>query len=233
MNRLNLSLLISAFLFANLANANDGLDSPDRFVMSNQLPNVTFSPPGFDDNDNAEIVLQGYYMNTCYQSGPTSYRVDAEKKEIVIENQAYYDSSCLCLSVLVPYTKTVHLGKVPAGEYALKFQDDKGALHQFGNLGIAVADNTSGPDDFIYAPVDDVVIESNGSTSVKLKGEFTSDCMKIKEVKVMKRTSEVVEVLPLMEVSDGDDCGFKPRPYETSVDLGKLGKTKADRKSVV
>ena len=54
-----------------------------------QLPENVFSPMGFDDNDNAQIVLYGNLPDTCHKAGSVRYRVDKQRKTIFIRNEVY------------------------------------------------------------------------------------------------------------------------------------------------
>jgi hypothetical protein len=87
-------------------------------------------------------------------------------------------------------------------------------------LAIKEASN-SGPDDFLYAPVDSVRVdheEVEGEFSATLQGRFTNTCMKIDDVKIIGDSKSLV-ALPVMKMISGDNCRDQEVPFSWKVDL--------------
>lgn len=186
------------------------------------IPQDTFIPPGFDDNDSSQIMIAGNFPNTCYRAVPPTYEVDLAKKKILITNNAHLYPGCWCAPVQVPYLHTINLGILPVGQYEVLEQDNKNTLHAKGSLEVSESKSPS-PDEFEYAPVQDVFMEDPNSTSfdpiLVIRGRFESDCMRLKEVKVLYRTSHLIEVLPISTMDTGRTCNPAKVPFETKIKL--------------
>jgi hypothetical protein len=167
-----------------------------------------FSPFGFDDNDNAEVVLHGTFPNTCYKTGPVEGRVDTAAGVIFVRAQAYrYRGGCA--QVLVPFTQSVKLGTVPAGTYRVVVEDRPGSTTT--PLTVAQA-RTPGADDYLYAPVAQVALDKrdDGTYAVRLEGEWPFmfiGCMVMREVRAYLSPGNALVVMPIAElVDDGEQC---------------------------
>jgi hypothetical protein len=184
------------------------------------VPERTFIPPGFDDNDQSQIVVSGNLINTCYRIGPTTAKVDPISKTISIAQTAYFFEGSWCLQVLVPYVEIIDLGLLPAGNYRIFSTDQHGKEHPGGKLPIAVS-TTAAADDLLYASVDQAYLDTSvaGAPTLVLSGTLPGDCMAIQEVRVLYRAENVIEVLPILEIKSGATCQQKPRPFEARVQL--------------
>lgn len=225
------AISIAAMVFAGGVNGVTYAESDRSVILPdvvNMMPRWVFSPAGFDNNDNAQIVLHSEYPNTCYKVGPTTHVVDPDAGKITIRDSAYFYDGFYCLMMLVPYQKTVDLGPVPAGTYDVVVEDEDGSPVRSGRLKVGVSTN-SGPDDHLYAAVSGVWVEQkkSGSVTLKLKGEFTDSCMSLKEVRTLSGGNRITVVLPIAEMADRDDCGPTRRPFEKIVELKGLEKGKA------
>ena len=197
--------------------ASSPLPKPERVVLHAKH---FFMPPGFDNNDNAQLILNGMLPNTCYKSANAKVEVDETSKRIVVTPQAFFYPGSWCLQVLVPYTQTVDLGVLQTGDYTVVEMDERGAGLTRGTLPVAQA-RTSAPDDFLYAPIKAARIERQGaSQNLILSGQLSS-CMRIKELKVLARIPNLIEVLPIVE-EDGTNCSGTPRSFEQMVSLPDL-----------
>ncbi len=184
------------------------------------LPKRIFVPIGFDDNDNSQVVLDGFYPNTCFTVGTTSLEIDHEKREIKIDSHTIYIPGAVCLDVLVPYTVTVDLGLLRVGTYSVLAKPEVGNYVFFKNLPVEQA-KVQGPDNFLYAPVSAISFQQDSTTfaaTISLKGEFTSTCMKLEGVKILRPAKDLVELLPVAKM-EGTDCKRRAVPFETSVKI--------------
>ena len=184
-------------------------------------PTAFFVPVGFDDNDDAVVVVDGYLPDTCYRLRPAEVTVDLAKKRIVVQPKATRFPG-LCLDVTVPYSTVVHLGVVPDGSYTVTTKQEKAVER----LDVKKA-TIQAPDDYLYAPVDSLQVQilSGGKMRASLMGRFTNTCLKIKEVKLIN-SGKSLEALPIMQQLDkaegGGACENKEIPFEYKLDLPLL-----------
>jgi hypothetical protein len=179
-----------------------------------------FAPPGFDSNDVAQIVVHGDYRDTCYRSAPPEVTIDREHRMITVAPKAYLRSGCWCAPVLVSFTQPVELGMLAAGKYRVVEFDGRGKVLHETSLSIA-ADDSVGPDNFLYAPVKNVqVIQVGADRELLMSGTFSSECMELQEIKALHRTANVIEVLPITSYKSGSNCdNTRQRPFEARVKL--------------
>src|SRR5690606_19009749 len=109
-----------------------------------------YVPQGFDNNDRTQIVIEGYFPNSCYRVGPNRAFKNA-KGEIEISQTAYVYKG-ICLMMIVPYQQTINIGVLEtAGEYKIV---DTLSRKGLGVMPVAVS-KSSGPDDYFYASIND------------------------------------------------------------------------------
>ena len=200
-------LLISvvAMVLLSPAAQSSDLEKPNTVDM---LPSFVYSPVGFDDNDNAQIVFEGFYPNTCYRAGLTYYNVDQEKKVIKIINQAYFHPKSVCAMVIIPYKKVINLGLLKEGKYSVQFRSDESGqekYYQLSNLQVVQAGGM-GQDNFLYLPIESAYIvknHSDGYPRVVVKGHFKTSCMSFDKAVVQNpRGSNTLVVLPIAKLSN-------------------------------
>jgi hypothetical protein len=185
-----------------------------------------FLPTGFDSNDNVQIVFTGNLMDTCYKAAPAKVDVNLSDRVISLTPQAYHYTQGWCLRVLVPYTQTADLGILPAGTYQVVTKDLFGNATRTKTLTVGVA-NSANPDEFLYMPVKNaVVVPKPDAPSVVLVGSYPNSCMFLQNVRVIHRSSDVVEVLPVAGYRPGI-CMGSPRPFSIKVPLPKLERGQA------
>jgi hypothetical protein len=202
-------LLTSAIALAPNANA-DGFPKPT--LVNVPLEHV-FMPSGFDDNDNAQIVIHGEFPSTCYKAAKPQVRVDRKSHTIAISARAYVYTGCFCAEVMVPFSQTIDLGVLGDGEQRIVELDDKGKLRKerFMNISRSMS---SAPDDFLYAPVKQVIVDRTVSPAgLILTGTFPNDCMTLGKVKVLTRKKDIIEVLPIADYAENRKCKAVSRPF--------------------
>lgn len=199
------SPLIASFALALLFPSVAALASPE---MRPSPVSKILIPNGFDDNDNVEIVLQGYYRNTCSKVGPTSYTVDYETKIITITANSYMYDTLFCAQVITPFLQVVKVGVMPEGEYSVRLSHDT-TLTQAVTIKHRT---TESPDDYLYAPVEEVRLDVDGATgrqSLLIKGTFPlllHGCWIIREIRVGRDPADVIVVQPISEIIDNPEC---------------------------
>ena len=210
--------LLSVFLAVfTLAGARASEDTSPELVS---IPLAkAFVPIGFDDNDHVQVVVTGEFPDTCYKLGPVTAKKTASGIEIL--QQAYRHNGG-CLDMMVSFSQVVDLDLLKAGDYEIK---DSASGKTIGKLPITVAKAPS-PDDYLYAPVEEVmVLEERGGKgpTLYLTGNFPSNRMQIKEVRV-QRYNDVVVVQPIMQIvaSAGEGRAAAHPRFEVKQSLSNL-----------
>ncbi len=210
MKKIGIVLMAAAFLgspFAAVAGIQEVI----------QLPQHVFIPGGFDNNDQVEIILHGRFSGTCYQAGRTSVQVSGDN--IVIRNTSYFNPDVPCLKMFIPWTSTVHVGALKAGNYHVYVQKSETAVGIVGELPVKMSISAS-IDDYLYAHVDSaqVSLDERSVPTITLSGTFGMSCMYIREVKLIQDTPDVVSVLPIVDFDRSKPCAvIAPFPYQTTV----------------
>ena len=174
-----------------------------------------FSPIGFDDNDEATVVLDGYLPSGCYRLVQPEVVVDQETKRVTITPKArFFDHPCI--EALVPYWQEIHLGILPIGDY--KVVVPSSSIQEAMKI---VEAPSAGPDDYLYAAIDAAAVDKQDDSdgySIKMQGRFTNTCMVLTEIRVID-TGRTINVLPIMTMEDRDDCKPTEIPFRRMVDL--------------
>ncbi len=176
-----------------------------------------YIPMGFDSNDRIQFVVEGSLPDTCYRLGPTEIQYDETTKKVAVQQRAYLYRNQNCMQVLIPFNKTIELGLLKDGNY--KITDGKSGEY-LGTLPVAsAAPNDEGPDDYFYAIVEDAHLGvTEGQRGVVIRGLLPSACWKIKEMKVLVESENVITILPIMEYA-ARDCAPITIPLLTTVSL--------------
>ncbi len=83
-----------------------------------------FIPSGFDSNSDTFVVASGLFPNGCYRWKESSVEhTSANVHEIKATATV---SQGMCLMVLVPFTKEIHLGKLAVGTHAVRMLNGDG-----------------------------------------------------------------------------------------------------------
>ena len=184
------------------------------------VPSMVFAPTGFDQNDNAQIVSLGYLPNTCYKTGKTSYSINHTEKHLEINFQGTVRMDGICLMVQVPYTQEINLGRLPEGNYEVYFVSALGERVKMAVLNIAKTEN-SNIDEQLYMPITDAFLENtqNAQPVLHLLGTVTNSCLRFKEVKMIQKTTSVLEVLPLAEFVEEGHCRTIQKRFELKIPI--------------
>jgi hypothetical protein len=185
-------------------------------------PEDVFIPDGFDNNDRAEIVLHGYFSNTCYRASHATAQINGDK--IVLKNMAYYEDDAPCMEMMIPWTTSVSVGVLKAGSYHVFVHQDATALKAVGSLPVAVA-TTKSIDEHLYAYVKGVTVKQTGSRadSITITGSFSTTCLYIKDVIIEQTKADVISVLPLLAVDANKVCAnvFIAIPFKKTVKINR------------
>ncbi len=175
---------------------------------------TVYIPGGFDDNDRSQVVIEGILANSCYKVGPQKYKVNKTTHTIFLEQWAYQYSG-MCLQMIIPFMEVFDLGIHPEANYDIVDAKSKTVL---GSMPIR-ASNNSGPDDYLYAHVNDARVEGN---QVVVEGIHTNSCLSVDEVRVLKDSKNVVAVLPIAKNVDNGNCEAGRYPFRATASLPEL-----------
>ncbi len=161
-----------------------------------------FVPVGFDDNDEAIAVLDGFLPSSCYKLDVAKVDIDEASGKILIDQLARkYPGPCAM--ALVPFTNTVTLGVLPVGKFSVSTR--AGALSE----ELKVSEATSmGPDDFLYAPIDSILVHQAVGTNqyfANMAVRLTSSCMKWVDYEFHDHGKSMI-IQPKIEIIDRPVC---------------------------
>ncbi|MDR3608339.1 MAG: hypothetical protein P4M08_13295 [Oligoflexia bacterium] len=182
-----------------------------------------FVPPGFDNNDNVQVILRSNVPNTCYKiSNPISH-VDLATQTIYVAAQGFRTAGEFCGEIFIVFNQTVNLGRLPSGDYKVVQIKPDGTEGTQAELTVATAKPTW-TEDNLYASVDQAFVDtSTGTPVVRLVGTLPSPCFAMQEIHVLHRAAHIVEVLPVMAPVTTQDqmasCSGKPVPFDVTETL--------------
>jgi len=176
-------------------------------TIVNAALHTSYLPDGFDNNDQTEFMVEGTLSNTCYKAGPHDWNIDKASKEITVFSHAYF-YNILCLQMVFDYSLPINAGILAAGDYKVKDGASGIALGQFK---VNVSKN-DGPDDKLYAPVQDATIDRNAGT-VTLTGSFKQGCYRFKSIDVTQNSKNVILVTPVID-EENLDCDIGNYAFE-------------------
>lgn len=196
----------SALLFASIALASNqpAIENAAKYV------DKVFIPMGFDDNDNVEVIISGHLPNTCYRAGQAKYTIDEEKKSIVLDATVfnYSKANNVCFEVMTPFMFKVSVGILNSGKYNVVLKTPNPSQRKVETLDVTKS-NSPQPDDYLYAPVQNIsgVQVSEDQIKVSLEGTFPYmlvGCMVMKDVMIHTKDGVVV-VQPIAELISSDE----------------------------
>jgi hypothetical protein len=172
-----------------------------------------FVPKGFDDNDQVQVVIDGWLNNSCESATTAKVNINHETREVEVLPMGVRKEG-VCAQMRRRFNLTAAIGILPAADYRVYAND------RMMDESLSVAEsNSSGPDDFSYAEIDRVTVDyapdrndalMDSRWSVILEGRLTSTCQKLKEIRVVD-SSDTIEVLPITS-DNGTEC----RPISSS-----------------
>lgn len=83
-----------------------------------------YIPAGFDSYSDAYVIVNGVFQNGCYRWKKADV-TDLDTTSHVIKSIATVNQG-MCLMVLVPFQKEIHLGKLQSGKHHLRFVNGDG-----------------------------------------------------------------------------------------------------------
>lgn len=196
------------------------------FANPTEIPSPVdkvFVPQGFDDNDNAEIVLHGEFPNTCYQVGRTVSKVDEKNHEISVWAISLRYPGENCKEVKVPFIQSVKIGVLSRGDYKVVV---KGADSIVSALAIAPR-HVEAPEDFLYAPVASAALANTpdgARQTLTLNGYYPHmfvGCMVIDEIRTSLTPDNVLVVQPIAKIVEDNTDTCQKQASDKSFQLSK------------
>ena len=121
--RTGMIALMAVMMFGGVAFAAEQAPVTREQVVS---INDAFIPSNFDTASDAFVVINGLFPNGCYRfKAATVSHIGASLHEV---RALATVSQGMCLMVLVPFSKEVQLGKLSAGEHAVRFMNGDGTF---------------------------------------------------------------------------------------------------------
>lgn len=117
-NILAIAVVIAGLFGVSMANA--AVDQKEVQVGFSDA----FIPGGFDTNSDVFVVASGLFPNGCYRWNDSKVNhLDSRTHEISASASV---SQGMCIMVLVPFTKEIHLGKLEQGVHAVRLLNGDG-----------------------------------------------------------------------------------------------------------
>jgi len=172
-----------------------------------------YIPSGFDSNDDVQVVVEGWFPNTCYKLAPQDKNtVKVEGNVIFIQPQAWkYNGACL--QVVVHYDQVISLGILNEGDYRVALGGGGGVKP----LTIKKATRPE-PDDYVYAPIKSAEFLRDKKI-VRVEGEFTHGCMKVDRVIQYEPHDQAIAILPIVTHEVTEACEKQPTSFKEDIEL--------------
>jgi hypothetical protein len=170
-----------------------------------------FVPTGFDDNDHTQVVLDGFFPNSCYQIDEVEVIVHPDENMVHLTPKARVMDG-ICLNVIVPFTYVAEIGVLPQGNWKVEITTNR----LVKDLPIAEA-ASAGPDDEMYAALENTYIVYDPEARrdvVILEGRYTNSCMRWLESRLIHAVPDVLELRPVVTIDERDDCIDGNFPFE-------------------
>lgn len=174
-----------------------------------------YSPKGFDSNDSSQIVISGYLPNLCHKSPKATFRVDNDKVFVTVTSLLYSESNPFCAEVLVPFLKTLDLGKLEKGTYDI-IVNGRSIYEEKDDL--VISDRTLGVIDQYKYPVIDNIEKNYKKRTVTIKGHKPSDCYELDRVEAVSNGEDTYSILPILR-QRSDFCPLKLTPFSYEVEV--------------
>lgn len=187
-----------------------------------------FVPQGFDDNDNVEVIVQGRFPDACMKTGPVGKTINAGTKTISLKPEVYAYRGEPCAQVIVPFIQRVSLGTLPEGEWRISVE----GMPAVSPLPLVISKaRSASPDDFLYAPVEEVVLLPamlGSKQKLVISGNWpmlqTAGCFALVDMRVRTGADNTLVVQPISQILPPSRCSVqasRKRVFQKSVLLEK------------
>lgn len=175
-----------------------------------------FVPSGFDNNDNVEVVVTGYFPNSCYSRNKVDVSVVGDLVNIHVTSLDKSEKGMECVQVLVPFKEVVTVGNLQAGEYRLVVNG--GGTRGLENKIRVDEAQSRDMDDHLYALIDfiDTGFTNGAGGSAILAGQRPSYCLEFDHVEYVSNGTDTLSILPIMK-KVSDFCPMKMMPMRIPI----------------
>lgn len=187
-----------------------------------------FVPQGFDNNDNAEVIIQGRFPNACMKTGPVEKHVDPATQTITLKPMVFVYRGEPCAQVIVPFTQRVTFGTLQKGRWKIVVD----GMPSISPLPLDIEEaRSASPDEFLYAPVEEVVLlpaAQGARQRLVISGNWpqltSQGCFSLKEIRTHLGADNTLVVQPISEILPASRCSptsMRKRVFQGSVLLEK------------
>src|SRR4051812_16291397 len=106
-------LFAAAFSLINSTGVANAATAPQLVPIEIQS---AYLPAGFDSNDKVQVVVDGWFPNSCYKVGPYKLTVDPSNHRVMVQQFAYKYSG-ICLEVMTPFYQVIDVGLLNSSVY--------------------------------------------------------------------------------------------------------------------
>ncbi len=174
-----------------------------------------YSPKGFHDHEETEVILSGHLPNLCHKSPKTEVSVKGREIHIEVSALHYEPTNPFCASVLVPFVETVQVGVLDKGRYEI-IVNPKSRLMKKSEIFIE-EQSSDAMAETVYANIYHIE-KNNTGESVVLKGYNPSDCFVLDSIDYQHNGKDTYSIYPKMkQISNFCPRKMIPFSYEYKV----------------
>ncbi|MFZ9595139.1 MAG: hypothetical protein ACO3A2_03585 [Bdellovibrionia bacterium] len=188
---------------------------------------------GYEEKNNIQAVLYGVLPNSCYSLGRAHVEQNDSNPTLIIRQYAIKQTTGMCADeaqlsghfrLSVPFTNEVFIGNLPAGDYQLVY--NPGQVAEGARLLNVATNQVPLGDTLPYALVSQIsapdILNGKDELEVTLSGILNSSCTRLDpEVKILNQ-GDVLVLMPTISVVPGVMCIQVLKPFEKTIQLGKL-----------
>jgi len=179
-----------------------------------------YIPAGFDSNDNVEVVVTGFLPNLCHKNpdAAVTYKTNGDV-EVEVTSLYYDETNPFCPEMVVPFTLSVPLGVMDAGEYKINVNKENNKNKAIESTLVVQESISNAIDTYHYAYVSNV-LKKPGSHRIHLKGYNPSDCFVLDKIESIDNGKDTFSVLPKMK-QVRSFCPMKMVPFTYEFEVPK------------
>ncbi len=184
------------------------------FSLANKLVPVedVFAPIGFSNEQNAEVIVTGYFPDTCYKK--LNHELKIENKKIIITVNAVYDDSSVCSEMITPFTEAIPLGKLEAQNYKVTII----SASPFNLKTKLIIQEASRDNEELTYPYVTTIRPTVDKRKILVEAYTVSSCFELEKIKIRSNWKNAYIVYPIMKQTS-EFCPRKMTPITFVVKL--------------
>jgi hypothetical protein len=221
-----ISFVLSSFvlcIFTSSLWASEEINTRQSERVLLALDNAFIPADGFDDNDNIQVVIEGYLPNACYTLAQAGAVLDDESHTLIVYQAAMKATRGVCAdgAELPPdlaapryFWKVVDVGHLQAGHYKLEYRSSLGRQFKDFRVQFSPSEQVDNMDYVLVtnAFVNNEVLSSQEQFEIRITGELTSSCAVLDESSLVYEAGDVIVVL-LTTKRTAEFCMPASRPF--------------------